>query len=321
MTNEDERLRALGSIGSVGIIGAGAVGTALARALAARGAHIAALASRYRPHAEALAASLPGHPTVTTPDDVAAAADLVFLAVPDDAIAALAAAVHWRTGQALIHLSGARGAEALSAALSHGAVIAALHPLMTFPRVPPDVPVARVVERFTGCVWALETTDDELAARLERLVAALDGRVLRLTSDDRVPYHLSGVLASNYVATLLGAAVRLWEPFGIGPDEALRALLPLLRATVANLETTGLPGALTGPIARGDQGTIAAHLAWLADHASDDPEHSALRDAYIALARLALPIAEAKGILPSQAAASIRELLAQAARHADRSGG
>ncbi|MGH2487348.1 MAG: DUF2520 domain-containing protein, partial [Ktedonobacterales bacterium] len=88
-------------------------------------------------------------------------------------------------------------------------------------------------------------------------------------------------------------------------DDALPALLPLLRASVENLARVGLPDALTGPIARGDVGTITRHLAWLDAH-TGDPGGADLRAAYIALARLAIPLAEAKGSLSAAAAAELR---------------
>jgi predicted short-subunit dehydrogenase-like oxidoreductase (DUF2520 family) len=305
----------LASLGRVGMIGAGAVGAALARMLAARGADIAAVASRAPERAAMLAAALPGAAAVT-PDQLVRACDLVFLAVPDDAIAPLAAALPWHASQGAIHLSGAKDAAALGVVSAAGAHPAALHPLMTFARAPLDMPVAALLERVAGCAWALEADDAGLAATLARIVAALDGRVVRLAAGDRVPYHIAAVFASNYVVTLIGAAVALWEGFGVGRDEALRALLPLLRGAVENLSGVGLPDALSGPVARGDAGTVAAHLAWLdahaiqaADHAGP-PELAALRDAYVALARLALPLGQAKGTLDTTAAAQLIRLLA-----------
>ncbi|MFI5274151.1 MAG: DUF2520 domain-containing protein [Ktedonobacterales bacterium] len=303
----------LAPLGRVGMIGAGAVARALSRALAARGAHVSAIAAPHPESARALVAALPaaaGARAVAAPADVLAITDLVILAVPDDALAALVASLPWRPGYSAVHLSGAKSAAVLAPAAARGARTAALHPLMTFPRQPLDAPVAVILERLAGCVWALDCDDPALAASLTALVAALDGQVVRLSAADRVPYHLSGVLASNYVVALIGAAVRLWtDSLGVAPDEALRALLPLLRASVESLATHGLPDALTGPLARGDSGTVAAHLAWLDAHAAGDPQVDALRDAYRALGRLALPLASAKGTLPLAAADALRALL------------
>lgn len=305
----DEPPRPLAQLDSVGFIGAGAVGAPLARLLAARGAHIRMVAARHLALVELLTRALPGHTLVGSPEDVVATSDLVFLAVPDDAIMPLAESLPWRAGQGVVHLSGARSAAALAACIAHGAHPAALHPLMTFPRYAIDVPLAPLFERVRGCTWALEAEDLSLAGQLEALVAALDGRIVRLASADRVPYHISGVLASNYVTALLGAGASLWQGFGVERADAVEALLPLLRATVESLADVGLPGALTGPVARGDAGTVAAHLAWLDAHAAGDAQIAVLRDAYIALARLALPIARQKGTLSEEAALRLEELL------------
>lgn len=313
----------LASLGRIGVIGAGAAGAALARLLAARGADVAAVASRAPARAAALAATLPGA-TAATPEEVVRACDLIFLAVPDDAIAPLAAALPWRAGQGAVHLSGAKDAGALGAVSAAGAHPAALHPLMTFAKASLAVPVAALLEGIAGCAWALEADDAGLGAALERIVAALGGHVVRLAAGDRVPYHIAAVLASNYVVALIGAAVALWEGIGVDRDEALRALLPLLRGAVENLDGVGLPDALSGPVARGDAGTISAHLAWLDAHtaptapsaATDGPPElaalSALRDAYVALARLALPLGQAKGTLDTAAAARLARLLTSA---------
>src|SRR5262249_43010558 len=150
----------------------------------------------------------------------------------------------WRRGQGVVHLSGARSAEALAAVRDRGACSAALHPLMTFPQALRDQPVEALLERLAGCVWALEAADNALRSRLETLVAALGGQVFSLRPEDRVPYHIAAVFASNYVVALLGAAAQLWRTFGAPRETALSALLPLLRAAVENLAVAGLPHAL-----------------------------------------------------------------------------
>jgi predicted short-subunit dehydrogenase-like oxidoreductase (DUF2520 family) len=300
----------LAALGRISLIGVGAVGSALAVALDARGAQITALSTRHPDRARLIADALSGHPPVTSPEQALAAADLVILAVPDDAIAALASSLPWRAGQAATHLSGAHGLDLLAPVIERGALAAAIHPLMTFPATGVIPSGAEQLARMAGCVWALEASTPALAATLETLIAALGGSVVRLRAEDRVPYHIAAVLASNYVTTLLAAATRLWEPFPAGdnPTRALAALLPLLRASVENLARVGLPDALSGPIARGDVGTITRHLAWLDAHASE-PGVADLRSAYVALARLTIPLAQAKGSLSAAAAETLRGLL------------
>jgi len=298
----------------VGVIGAGAVGNALLAALGARGASAGlraeAIASRTFAAAQTAADRATGCVALDSFDALAARCDLVFITTSDDAIRALAEQLAWRPGQAVAHLSGAQGLAPLAAAAARGALVAALHPLMTFPRAAlSGGATAQTVARFAGTTWALQCDDATLAARLAAFVAALEGRVIRLTEADRAPYHLSGVLASNYLVTLMDVAARLWAGWGVERDEALRALLPLLRATVDNLETVGLPAALTGPIARGDVGAVRIHEAWLRAHAAATPDGPALREAYEALARLTLPLAREKGALTDAAADELRRAL------------
>lgn len=284
----------LARLGRIGFIGAGAAGSTLARALAAKGAHVTAVASRRPQRAEAVVELLPEGAQALPPEDIPDAADLIILAVADDAISSLADRLPWRRDQVVAHLSGARPADALAAVRERGALPAALHPLLTFPMALLEQPAEALVRRLQGCYWTLDAGDARAGAALETLVAGLDGRLLRLRGEDRVPYHIAAVFASNYVVALLGGSARLWETFGMAPEEAVRALLPLLRAAVESLATAGLPGALTGPLARGDAGTIAAHLAWLDTHAGEGGI-AEVRDAYLALARLALPLVEAQG--------------------------
>lgn len=297
----------------VGVIGAGAVGEALLVALAERGASVGlvalAVASRDFAHAQAVAARTPGCLALDSLDALASRCDLVFIATSDDSIRVVAERVAWRPGQAVAHLSGSQGVAPLAAAAGRGALVAALHPLMTFPRAPLDNELT--LARLAGITWALACDDAPLAARLTAFVAALAGHVIRLTEADRAPYHLSGVLASNDLISLVWAATDLWAGWGVSRDEALRALLPLLRATIENLETVGLPNALTGPISRGDVGAVRIHEAWLRERAEATPDGAALRDAYNALALLTIPPARAKGALTAEAADAIRNALAE----------
>ena len=137
---------------------------------------------------------------------------------------------------------------------------------------------------------------------LNNMVLALDGIPLTLQGS-KVLYHASAVIASNYLVTLLNLASGLWSHLGISQDEGLKALLPLVRGTVENLEAVGLPNALTGPIARGDVGTVKRHLAALADVA---PE---ILSVYKELARHAIPIALEKGTIDSAAADGLHAAL------------
>lgn len=312
MSREQEPLSSLKSYGArprLGVVGVGAVGTTLAWALAARGYSVVVLTSRTAASASWLAAQLPGCQAVSSSVDVARLADLVLLAVPDDAIASVAAAIPWQSGQAVIHCSGASPARVLAAAGEQGALYGSFHPLVSIPRARP-ANAAEALDRLAGCTYAIEAAPP-LAGLLAEMAGRLGGRVVSLRDEDRVPYHLAAVLVSNYPVALVAAAADLWASFGVSRAEALAALLPLLRSMITNLEQLGLPESLTGPIARGDLGTVRTHLGYLAHMREDLAVDSALLGAtYRSLGLLSLPLAEAKGRLTAEQRRALERLLA-----------
>jgi predicted short-subunit dehydrogenase-like oxidoreductase (DUF2520 family) len=291
----------------LGFVGIGAVGTTLAWGLAARGYPVVALASRTSAAAW-LAERLPGCRAVSSPREVAELADLVLLTVPDDAIAAVAAAIPWHPGQAVVHCSGAAPALVLAVAGERGALYGSFHPLLSIPRARP-AHADEMLARLADCTFAIEAPEP-LAALLAAMADRLGARTVFLREQDRIPYHLAAVLVSNYPVALVAAAADLWARFGVSREEALAALVPLLRSTVTNLEALGLPASLTGPLARGDVGTVRAHLEWLAGKGEDAAvNRDLLSRTYRLLGLLSLPLAEAKGRLTAEQQHALEQLL------------
>lgn len=312
MSREQERDSPLNSTATprLGVVGVGAVGTTLAWGLAARGCPVVALASRSFSNAAWLAEQLPGCRAVASPAEVANLADLVLLTVPDDDIASVAAAIPWRPGQAVVHCSGASPARVLVVAGEHGALYGSFHPLLSVSRVRPSS-AEEVLARLAGCTFAIEAPEP-LAGQLAEMAGRLGARAVHLREQDRAAYHLAAVLVANYPVTLVAAAADLWAGFGISREEALAALLPLLRSTVENLERVGLPASLTGPIARGDVGTVRTHLAYLTQKQKDGAVDGALLSAaYRLLGLLSLPLAEAKGRLTEAQRQALEQLLSR----------
>jgi predicted short-subunit dehydrogenase-like oxidoreductase (DUF2520 family) len=233
---------------------------------------------------------------------VLADASIVFLTVTDDAIGPLcddiAANEGWREGQGVVHCSGALPSSVLSAASAQGALVASFHPLQAFANL------QAALDNMPGSTFALEG-DAPLVAQLARLAEALGGTPLPLRAEDKTLYHAAAVISSNYLVTLAALASDLFVRQGISPDatSAVRHLVPLLRGTLDNLKAIGLPNALTGPIARGDAGTIERHLQALEKCAPDTA------DIYRHLARLTLPLAEEKGTLDEAELGKLREAL------------
>lgn len=275
----------------VGLIGAGKVGTTLARLWFAAGVRIGALASRTPDHAAALAAKVQAV-AVIDPAEVVARCELIVLSVPDDALADVTAQLvscDWR-GKAVIHTSGAHNRHRLDALAQVGAWTGSLHPAFPFA----DVESALHKLQSVGGVFALELPEDAagspLAGWLNGLLAATGSTGFTLSPEAKTLYHTALVIASNYTVTLYAAAARLLADLAIPSTVIDTVLSTLLQGTVNNLVTVGSPAALTGPLVRRDAGTITQHLATLQQH---DPD---LAELYRLLARHTLPLLLARGI-------------------------
>lgn len=280
----------------IGFIGCGTVGTALAVRLSARGYKVVAATSRTRSSAERLASMVGGCRVCDGPDGVVGLADVVFVTTPDDAIPGIAANTKWRTGQAVLHCSGADSVDTLEPAREKGALVGGFHPLQTF------ASIAQAIENIPGSTFALEA-EEPLLTTLKTMAGDLGGNSVVLGPGDKVLYHAAAVMASNYFVTLVKLATDLWQKFGVSTPEATRALIPLLRGTVNNIENVGLPHCLTGPLARGDVGTVKKHLEALEKAAPD------VLPSYRYLALQTIPVALGKGRINQERAEELRRLL------------
>ena len=208
--------------------------------------------------------------------------DSLFVATPDDVIPQIACQVQWKQGQWVVHCSGADSREVLEPAKAMGAHTGVFHPLQSF------AGGGDPSSKFQGITFALEG-EGALLDTLRGFARDLGGDSIVLPAEDKVLYHASAVIVSNYLVTLMGMGTELWEKFDQPRNEAVKALLPLIKGTLENIEKVGLPDCLTGPIARGDETTIAKHLQAL--KARDE---NMLR-AYCELGLQTIPIALAKG--------------------------
>ncbi len=282
----------------IGFIGAGTVGTALAARLAGRGYPVVAVSSRSWASAQKLAQAMKSCRVFDSNQAVADNAELVFITTPDDAIARVAAGVKWHPGQSVVHCSGADSVGILEPAREAGARVGAFHPLQTF------ASPQQAMENIPGSTFALEA-EEPLLSTLKEMAAALDGQWVELKAKDKVLYHAAAVFACNYMVTLTKLATDLWQSFGVPSPQATRALVPLLRGTLHNIETIGIPNCLTGPIARGDVGTINKHL----DALKSTAPH--LLSTYRELGRQTIPIALAKGKIGQPQAQELQKILEQ----------
>src|SRR5690242_2809912 len=273
----------------VGVVGAGRVGSVLGAALDLAGHHVVAAAAVSAASHERAARLLPGAAILPADEVARAADDLLLLAVPDDAlgavVAGLAATGALRPGQMVAHTSGAHGLAVLGDVNGM-----ALHPAMTFTGADADL------DRLPGIAWGVTTRDRAFATRL---VADLGGVPEWVAEDSRPLYHAALAHGANHLITLVNEAADLLRAAGI--EDPARVLSPLLHAALDNALRLG-DAALTGPVSRGDAGTVAKHLQRI-------PAESV--PAYLALARRTADRAIASGRLRPHDAAQLLDVLAQ----------
>ena len=280
----------------IGFIGAGTVGTALAIRLGGKGYPVVAVSSRTITSAKRLVEIVPGCRAYDSAQAVADSAQLVFITTPDDAIEKVAGEIRWKTGQGVVHCSGADSTDILESASKRGALVGGFHPLQTF------ASTAHAIENIPGSTFAVEA-EEPLIATLRGVTTALEGTFIRLSAGDKVLYHAAAVVACNYLVTLVKLATDLWQSFGVSSQQATLSLLPLLRGTLNNIDNIGIPDCLTGPIARGDSGTIKKHISAL--------ERSApgILSTYRELGLQTIPIALAKGTIDNEKGNELQTLL------------
>lgn len=283
----------------VGIVGAGPVGTALGVAISRSGWPVTAVASRDAGRRERFAALVPGARAYAVAPAILDAVELIVISVPDDAIAALAGSIRLFAGQTMVHTSGLLGAGVLSASLGAGSHIGAFHPLVSF-----TADVERSVAGLSGATVAVEG-DDVTVGLLADLAEAIGGVPVRLPAGAQAAYHAAAVLASGGLIALLDAVVALGAAAGLDEPGAVAVYGRLMEQTLANARAVGVAAALTGPITRGDAGTVAEHIATLERLAPG------VVDLYLATARRELQIAEERGALAPDQLERVRSALAK----------
>jgi predicted short-subunit dehydrogenase-like oxidoreductase (DUF2520 family) len=286
---------------AVGIVGAGAVGTALGVAISRAGWPVTAVATRDAERRGRFMALVPGARGFSEAAAMLDEVELMILTVPDDAIGPVAETLRLYSGQALVHTSGLLGAEVLEPALAAGSNVGAFHPLVSF-----TADVDRSVAAIRGATIALEG-DDRVIGLLADLAEVIGGVPVRLPPGSKPAYHAAAVLASGGLVALLDAIVSLASVAGMDERGALAVYGRLMEQTLANAKAIGVAQALTGPIARGDAGTVRDHMAVLRAHA---PE---VLELYLAVARREIGLVEERGGLAADALERVRAELAKPA--------
>lgn len=304
----------------VGVVGAGRVGAVLGSALRAAGhpvVAVSAVSDESRERAETL---LPGVPVLDIPE-VVRRAELVLLAVPDDALAplvgGLAATGAWQAGQIVVHTAGRYGTDVLGPARAAGAIPLAIHPAMTFTGTSLDL------ARLEGCPFAV-TAPAAVLPIGQALVVEVGGEPVVVDEDARGLYHAGLAHGANHLVVLVAQASAALAAAGV--DDPGRLLRPLLDAALdgalraqSRQGGPGAIGALTGPVRRGDAGTVAEHIGVLSGLASLTGAVDVV-EGYRALARAATTRAVAAGLLDEVAAQRLLDVLAGAGGPGEQTG-
>lgn len=247
----------------VGVIGMGRVGPVIASALRAAGHSLIGVTASSEASRERADVMLPGVPILDVPT-VVQRCELVVIAIPDDEIGpltqGLAAMKAWQPGQLVVHLSGAHGTGVLAPAQACGAITLAIHPAMTFSGTSLDI------ARLVGTPFAV-TAPAPVLPIAQALVVEMGGEPFHVPEDKRVLYHAALAFGANFLVTHMVHAQDFLRLAGI--DDPGAYLRPLCEAALDRSLREGSAG-LTGPIVRGDEGTLGAHLRAIKNHHSDD---------------------------------------------------
>ncbi|SDZ85027.1 Predicted oxidoreductase, contains short-chain dehydrogenase (SDR) and DUF2520 domains [Desulfuromusa kysingii] len=287
---------------SIALIGPGRVGCAVGKRLHLAGYPLTAIISRSRERAEE-ACSYIGCEQASASAQLTAASDaqIILLAVPDDHIQNTASKFlrlcQHPEQTTLIHFSGLHCAEIMRQKTS-SAMLLSLHPLLPF------ADRQKAFKTLHLCPCAIESNSSQALTLGHELVSAMGGQPFILDARTKPLYHTAASMASNYLVTLLAVARDLLVKCGISSDKALPMLLPLVQTSLDNVKDLGPEQGLSGPLVRGDIGTVAAHIKALKDEAPD------LLPLYLQLGKLTVDISLESGRLEQRKATAIKKLIA-----------
>ncbi len=284
---------------TVAILGIGKVGTAVGFLLRGAGYPISAVAARSMPSASR-GAEFTGGAVFDDYTEAARRGSFILITTVDDAIAPVCRKIAREgavgPGKKVVHMSGACGLDVLRPATEAGASVACIHPIQSF------ADVRNAIDNIPGSSFGV-TADADIEPWALQVVRDLGGRAFIITDADKPLYHAAACMASNYLVTLMHLVEGIYRRIGLGGDEALQAFWPLVRGTLRNIEARGTVQSLTGPIARGDIGTLRKHLAAFEEKI---PELEAL---YRTLGLLAADVGFKKGTLSPEKVREIKTLL------------
>ncbi len=279
----------------IGIVGAGKVGISLGYVLRSNGVHVVGI-SDVTPRALDAAREFLGIDTLYTDDNlqIVNSSDTIAIAIQDRLIGEAAQSIADKAGdlagKLFFHTSGADSSSVLEPLKKKGAHVGSLHPLQTFPDIESAINVLPDTSIFIE-------GDDKARDALRFIGENLGAKVYVIAGEDKVYYHLAAVFVCNLFSALMQAGAGVMKKIDID----FEPFLPIIRATMKNIETKGPLAALTGPIVRGDDKTVSSHLEAM----SDMPLH---KEIYLALSKMAFQMAKERGTLDSGQADAMKRL-------------
>lgn len=251
------------------IIGAGRVGTTFAAAILNSGipglrlAAISSRSERSRKRAiKILGEKVSGISVFKNNTECAKLADCILISTPDDTIEKVAAGIVKANpgtikGKLFIHFSGAKSLKVFSSVIEAGGFAASIHPIKSFASIEDSITT------LDGTIYGVTYPENKNGATSDYInffITSLGGRIIEVDDSKKSMYHASACVASNYLVSLINYAVKIHESIGIKPEDSINGLAGLIEGTVANIKKLGPQKALTGPIARGDTGTVKEHM-------------------------------------------------------------
>ncbi len=284
----------------IGFVGAGKVATAFGRYLHAHDVKISGYHDHH-PEKTAHACQTTTSNTFAHMSELAAGSDIILIATQDDKIQAacdsLCQGSHIGAHHLVGHLSGVHSSQILKSAAQQKAAVFSLHPLQAFA----DEQAA--VNDLPNTFFSLES-EDQRADAVEAILASMGNPCFRIGPEKKTLYHLAACVLSNYLVTVMDSGLAVLEESGIDPQQGFAAMQPLISGTLSNIAKKGTAEALTGPIARGDAGTIRQHLEALDDHGLE-----AAKTFYSFVGLKTLELAQRQILKAPDRAAALRQVL------------
>ena len=280
------------------IIGTGMVGTAIGFLLKKAGYKVISIYDK-SPAAVKRARPYTGGNTFLNPRKAIQKTDCVLITTPDDAILSACREIATNPaikGKFVFHMSGAGDLDLLAPAEEAGASVASIHPLQSFSSVD------QAIQNIPGSYFGV-TADKQSQAQAKNIVRDLGGIPLVISSEQKPLYHAAACFASNYLVSLMNVVESIYQAIGINEKDAKKAFLPLVYGSLKNIENSGSVFSLTGPIARGDSGTVKKHMMAIHENL---PQYSSL---YSSLGLITVKIARQKGTLNAGQAKKINAIL------------